>query len=229
MTSTLRKRVITTGVSFGLLALLVVSLAVTYFPSENSANGPQTTATGAGISTATTGSYQEYSLAACDKPCVVSPPWHIYSSMSELKEASLFVVEGEVVQESVVSVMGLPITYYNLTISQAVEANSNVTAGQDISFAEIGGSLANETVVVSGYPTLSLGQTYVIFLAYPGSNFEPYLGSYLYPVGGPQGTFIVESGSVYSLNTIFPNEDSWLPIQVGGTPLSQFVSEIGAA
>jgi hypothetical protein len=81
---------------------------------------------------------------------------------------------------------------------------------------------------LTGYPTLSVGTSYVFFLTQKSpiqdiySNFTP-------TTGAAQGLFYIQDGNVYSLDNMYPQADAWLPVKANGVPLSEFVAEVQAA
>ncbi|MGP8056399.1 MAG: hypothetical protein ACLP9K_02160 [Nitrososphaerales archaeon] len=216
-----RQSVIIACLASAFVALLVIGAAVTYFPIDSGATGEQTSDQGSLNTT------QSFSLAPCNAVCVVSPPWQVFQSIGELKQASELILIAQVASVSTsAGPGGYPVTRYNLTIIRVLVGNSNLTVGGSVSMAQIGGSTQDVTVRVKGYPTLSQGNSYLFFLSAPGSFLSPYYGTDFISVGGPQGTFIVQNGNVYSLDTIYPQEDAWLGIKASGTPLSQFIAEV---
>jgi hypothetical protein len=168
------------------------------------------------------------STLSCTGNCTFNPPWPVYQTMTALKDASRFVVVANVTSESVTSVKGIPLTVYQLSVVESIEGPGvNKSAGTTtLSMAQIGGAANGTTVSIEGYPTLSVGSTYVLFLNGPGSLYSAYYDGYLTSVGGPQGTFLVQRGGVFSLDTLYPKPDVWLPIKANDVPLSQFIAEV---
>lgn len=83
---------------------------------------------------------------------------------------------------------------------------------------------------ITGYPTLSVGQSYVLFLAFRVCTNElADLFNASVTTGGPQGLFSVQGGNVYSLDNTYPQADSWLPVKADGIPLAQFEAMVQAA
>jgi hypothetical protein len=171
------------------------------------------------------------STLSCTGNCTFNPPWPVYQTMSALKEASPFVVVANVTSESVTSVNSIPLTVYQLSVVENIEGPGvNKSAGMmTLPMAQIGGTANGTTVSIEGYPTLSVGSTYVLFLNGPGSLYPSYYAGYLTSVGGPQGTFLVQRGGVFSLDTVYPKADVWLPIKANDVPLSQFIAEVQAS
>jgi hypothetical protein len=109
--------------------------------------------------------------------------------------------------------------------------------GGFIQVGEVGGTAANSTMSLQGYPDLNVGGTYVFFLSPSGGaspdapfgdeiNLSLNLAVAEMTQGGPQGLFSVQGGKVHSLDNMYPQADSWVPTKVSGVPLSQFVQEI---
>jgi len=165
---------------------------------------------------------------SCSVNCTLNLPWPVYKTMGQLKDASPFVVVANVTSVSVTSVAGIPLTVYQLSVITNIEGPGvNKSAGMTtLPMAQIGGTANGTTVSVEGYPALSVGSTYVLFLNGPASLYPAYYDGYLTSVGGPQGTFLVQRGQVYSLDTLYPQADAWLSVKADGVPLSQFISEV---
>jgi hypothetical protein len=154
------------------------------------------------------------------------------------------VVVANVASSWTVSRSGVPVTLYNVTVISVLKDFAiKVAPGQVITMGEIGGSNANETMALEGYPTLTTGSTYVLFLGPaggiyessgksvgPAAPFTQYVSSSSFNTfmteGGPQGLFYVREGNVYSLDNLYPQADAWLPVNVDGIPLAQFISEL---
>jgi hypothetical protein len=168
------------------------------------------------------------STLSCTGNCNFNPPWPVYQSMTALKDASPFIVVANVTSESITSVNGIPLTVYQVSVITNIEGPGvNKSAGMTtLPMAQIGGAANGTTVSIDGYPTLSVGSTYVLFLNGPGSLYPAYYDGYLTSVGGPQGTFLVQRGGVFSLDTLYPKADVWLPIKANDVPLSQFIAEV---
>ncbi len=180
-------------------------------------------------------------LGPCN--CTVVIPWaslHSYNSISILTASSGSVVAANVTSERTVGEKvdpgyagdfpanaRVPVTLYNISVVQvlSVPKGSNLTAGDSFIITQIGGTYGATTMSVSGYPALTFGSEYVLFVGLPGSFLPWYYEGYV-TVGGPQGLFYVEGGKVYSLNNMYPQADSWLPVKANGVPLTQFASEI---
>jgi hypothetical protein len=171
------------------------------------------------------------STISCSGNCTFSLPWPVYQTMGELKDASPFVVVATVTSASVTSVAGIPLTVYQLSVITSIEGPGvNTTAGMTtLPIAQIGGTVNGTTVSIEGYPTLTVGSTYVLFLNGPGSLYPAYYDGYLTSVGGPQGTFLVQRSGIFSLDTVYPKADVWLPIKANDVPLSQFIAEVQAS
>lgn len=142
-----------------------------------------------------------------------------------------------------VSVKGVPFMVYNITDLQSLGPAMNVPAGTTASLASIGGTANGTTMTEEGYPILSVGSTYIVFLSLATPDaLNPYWQYLPYPIdqagsifpgsgpyatlGGPQGLFYVKDGNVYSLDNLYPKDDSWLQVKTDGLPLSLFEEEL---
>jgi hypothetical protein len=196
---------------------------------------------------------ETYILPESCQNCVANVPWAevttTYPTLQNLENAASVAVIGNVTSASTVTVRGVPVTLYEVTISTMLKNDSYfpaLAAGMTIPVGQVGGAAGNETMALNGYPTLVQGDTYVLFLnpaggivvgnsnsVNPGAPFEDYVGAVGFVAymtqGGPQGLFYVQGGNVYSLDNVYPQADSWLPIRVSGVPTSQFVQEILSA
>ncbi len=141
-----------------------------------------------------------------------------------------------------VSVKGVPFTTYNITNVETIHGY-DAAPGTVAETAWVGGTVNGTTMNGVGYPALNVGSLYVFFFgpysfnpnATSYSIGPPPFGNYWYQfdgglahatTGGAQGLFYVRDGNVYSLNNLYPTDDAWLPVQVNGVPLSQFIFEI---
>jgi len=175
----------------------------------------------------------QYSLhQACN--CTVYIPQPIYPTLNQLVQASPTVWLANVTMETNLIVNGLPFMLYNISNIETLYSAATYKAppGANASFAWIGGTVNETTMLASGYPTLIVGATYVFFFpTSAGYNLYPYWGyieggSALSTTGGAQGLYYVQGGNVFSLDNMYPQADAWLPVKLDGTPLAQFILEL---
>jgi len=163
----------------------------------------------------------------------------MYDTLAALTSASGTVVVGNVTSEQTVGVnvsavfgsaaVGLvPVTNYYIDVTTVISGEWSLEPGDGQLVAQVGGTVGANTMNVTGYPTLSVGQSYVFFLTYQSPTSGLY-GSAATTTGAGQGLFYIQGGNVYSLNNLYPQADSWLPVTADGVPLNQFVSEVQAA
>ena len=174
----------------------------------------------------------DYSInpAACHGNCTLNPPWPtIYETMSALVKASGYVGLARVTSVSTEDVDGVPVRLYNITVIQNIIPNKYVNTGSNLTVAQLGGTVNGITMNVNGYPTLVVGDTYVLFLELTETFLIQYYQLNLVTVGGPQGLFYVQNGQVFSLDNMYPQADSWLPVKAAGVPLAQFLQEVRSA
>ena len=211
-----------------LLAFSLIGVSVLYFhqgPGNTNVEQSTTFVTRTFQSTLLTTVTHQSTLAPCSQNCTINLSWEIYASLHELKDASLFIVVGNITSASTVSSSGIPLTRYNVSVLENVKGGQNLTASV-LSVAQIGGTVNGNALEIQGYPNLAVGGTYLMFLNYSGTFYPSYYGSSLMTVGGPQGLFPIHGGDVYSLDSAYPQSDAWLPVKVNGVSLSGFVSEI---
>jgi hypothetical protein len=171
-----------------------------------------------------------------------------YQSLHNLYlAAGGFVVLANVTSELTTSVSGVPVTAFNITVISNLKSGGHPSAGSVVTIAQVGGSTAQNTMTLKGYPLISKGGTYVFFLQLIGGSccgsssvtaapdpLQRWLGGvdngFAYvSVGGPQGVFVVQNGAVSSLDSLYPQDDGWLPVKVSGVPLAQFIQEVQSA
>jgi hypothetical protein len=168
--------------------------------------------------------------SACPANCTLNLPWPTtYDGMSALVSASDYIGLANVTAVSTDDVAGVPLLVYNITVIQNLVQDNIVSAGSNLTVAQIGGTANGITMQVGGYPTLVVGHTYVFFLQQTETYLIQYYGLYPVTVGGPQGLFYVQNGKVFSLDNMYPQADSWLPVKAAGVPLAQFIQEVQSA
>lgn len=255
-TSKSRYGTVSRRVAAGALVVLILSsIVIATFLVKNQANS-LTSSSSSVASTSTTRSSQSTALSisfgdpvfpkSCPNGCVVNFSWPdsstVYSSMPSLINASWFIFVGNVTGAWTTIVENDPITLYNVTATETLKIVDSfgyipMIGNNSSQVAEGGGKAGNNTYSLEGYPTLTVGATYVFFLSPSGDVNAPFAdranisyppGLVLMTPGGPQGLFYVQGGNVYSLDNMYPQADSWIPTKVSGVPLSQFVQEIQA-
>lgn len=248
----------------GFCSLLLVSIiAVATYSQEDNGRPPtvDSSATDSGTSTADstqTVILSSSSLAQLESvsPCnctLVIPPLTVFPTLSDLESGSLLVVEANVTSTLTIgipqntegsadpSTASLPVTYYNISVIQTLDNNGRIdTSGAvSLSVVQIGGTAGGTKMMIGGYPSLEVGQTYIMFLTFPGTYLvadygyltanHPSVPPSFITTGGAQGLFYLHNGSVYSLNNEYPQTDSWLQVKVSGISLSQFVAQVESA
>ena len=179
-------------------------------------------------------------------------PWSsiypLYQTLQKLINETLAVpVLANVTSVSTKSVSGVPVTLYEVTVIENLAGTATPSVGTTLPVDQVGGTLNGTTWSLSGYPILTVGGTYVLFLGAPGGTVGGIYGNTTYSgplvsyqssvdhgeasitVGGPQGLFYVEGGRVYSLDNMYPQVDGWLPVKAAGVPLAQFIQEVQSA
>jgi len=168
-----------------------------------------------------------------------------YSTMQDLASHSTAIIVGTLTSERVIGVndsflfghiVGLvPVTDYNVTIIAVLADDGNhfgidISAGYWTIVPQIGGTFGQTTMNVTGYPTLDVGMSYVFFLTIShDAPIEGNLYNGLATTGGSQGLFYIQGGNVYSLDNMYPQADSWLPVKADGVPLARFVQQVQSA
>lgn len=188
---------------------------------------------------------------SCPTTCTLDVDWasltHPYQTLGELAASSEFVFVGNVTATWTLPSSGVPVNLYNITVVTTLKGHP-YTPNPIFQLGEVGGTLSNKTTTVSGYPTLTVGGMYILFVypaggvcctngteVLPNAPFsfqvdEAFPGTLVYVTqGGPQGLFYVQGGYVYSLDNMYPQADAWLPVKVPGVPLAQFIQEIQSA
>ena len=223
------------------------------FPGSSVSSNSSTTTSSGTAKTITVGIQEsggvitEYPLHPCN--CSVEPlRGAVFPNLQDLVDSSV-VLLGNVTSRTTVSVDGVPFTTYNVTNIQTLAhvgiANYSAS-GQVAEMAWVGGTVNGTTMNAVGYPTLGIGALYILFFgpysfnpseltySYGAPGFGDYWlqfdgGSAASTTGGPQGLFYVQDGKVYSLDNLYPQDDSWLPVKAEGVPLSEFVAEVQSA
>jgi hypothetical protein len=238
-----------------LLAVSMITIALTYFPSKEAGPSAATQYSSSGaIDTQSTtaspaitiqsstilGSTTQSSTISgtttlvyldpsnCHGNCTLDIPWPTYNSLASLTAASSYIGVANVTSVSTTDVDGVPVFLYNITVVQNVIENKYVSPGSIWTVAQIGGTVNGTSMSIQGYPSLVIGSTYVFFVNYAGFLAE-YYGLNLMTVGGPQGLFYIHDGQVFSLDNMYPQADAWLPVKAAGVPLGQFIQEVQSA
>jgi hypothetical protein len=222
----------------GISASQTSSQTVTY------SKGSSTSVEGSVSSTETTTDTTTFNeLFPCNCSVDIRWAWPVnYTSLSSLDSGSEYVVVANVTSTQTAGVSAplygypslsgtVPVTGYEISITQVLLGPPSLTPGYTFWVAEIGGTVNGTTMSVDGYPELSVGGTYVFFLNASGSTLTTFYSAVgnaqeWITVGGPQGLFYVQGGDVYSLDHMYPQADAWLPLKVNGVPLSEFAAEV---
>lgn len=212
--------------------------------SSSSATGTSTYISGSSTSSATMGTATAFTIFPCN--CTVDLShgiWPEYRTMQDLAPASVAIIVGSVTSERTIGVnesssvgrnVGLvPVTDYNVTVTTVLFDSGNhfgidISPGYWTIVPQIGGTFGHTTMNVTGYPTLSVGASYVFFLAYQ-SSIQPNLYNGLTTIGATQGLFYIQGGNVYSLDNMYPSADAWLPVKADGVSLSEFITQVQSA
>jgi hypothetical protein len=127
------------------------------------------------------------------------------------------------------SVPLVPVTNYNVTITTVLlDRGWGLVPGHWTIIPTLGGTFNHITLNVTGFPTLSVGTTYVFFLTDEGP-FVTGSTYYLTTTGVTQGLFYIKGGDVYSLDNVYPQADAWLPVKANGVPLADFITQVQSA
>jgi hypothetical protein len=238
-----KRRTIALVLGLLLVALVPTVAAVTHLPTQSGNSATSTSST-------SSSTFYYDSISPCNCTVTIPQP-KVYQNLSALESNSLLIVVANISSALTIGVPSqnpqvnstavVPVTYYNFTVIETLEDSGGIATSGTIvlSVVQIGGIADGTNMSVNGYPTLAVGGTYVLFLAFPGTFFVDYyeyrtantpaiLPSFI-TVGGPQGLFYIQQGDVYSLNNMYPQVDSWLPVTADGVPLAQFASEVQAA
>jgi len=197
-----------------------------------------------------------YHAGQCSPACTLNINWvedaPAYPTLKALANSSELIVLGNITASRASFSGGFLVTLYDVSIVNPIKAPAGLdTVGAVFQFGQVGGSASNETMVLGGYPSLHIGQIYVLFaepsggeLSLPSDDvignappipFAPVvnqasgLAQPFISLGGPQGLFYIANGSVYSLDNMFPNSDGWLPLKLDSVPLADFVNEVYVA
>lgn len=179
-------------------------------------------------------------LRACNCSLDLSKKvWPEYTTMHDLASASLEVIVGEVTAEHETGgndsfLLGgndglVPVTNYNITVTaMVIDGGYGLEQGFWLIVPQMGGTFAHTTMNTTGYPTLAVGASYVLFLT-DKQEIEGIYDYSLTTTGGAQGLFYIQYGKVYSLDNIYPQADGWLPVKADGVPLYQFLTDVQLA
>jgi hypothetical protein len=143
-----------------------------------------------------------------------------YTSLGELKGASTLIVLGTVTEQKVsLDSHGVPSTLSTLIIEHTLKGASSV--GQAVEIKQPGGVIQDGTQwAMENFPLLKIGTRYFMFL-----TSSPLPGVF-YPVGAPQGVYVVNANrAVNSLTT----EVAQMGVAVQNVPLDQFTRQVKAA
>lgn len=138
---------------------------------------------------------------------------HTYMSLNELKSASTLIVMGTVVgQKSSVGNHGIVYTVSTLRVERILLGKP--TTSSTVQVRQQGGIAPDGTRwIVEDFPLLNIGSRYILYL-----TPSPYAVEF-YPVGAPQGVFVVNTNSSVSSLTA-------VGLSVKDVPLSTFIQEV---
>ena len=139
---------------------------------------------------------------------------HTYTSLKELKRDSILIVQGTVSRQTTsIGNHGIPWTTSTLSVERTLVGK----LPQAVLVRQTGGVTSDGTRwEVEDFPLLQIGSHYILFLTASPIPTE------LYPVGAPQGVFVVDkNNNVSSLN------EEGLPVE--SIPLNTFVQEVLSA
>ena len=141
---------------------------------------------------------------------------HVYHSLSEMKKSSTIIVLGTVSAQSVVvGLHGVPDTLSTIQVERVL---MNALANpKTILVRQTGGVAPNGTQwVLQDFPLLQISSRYILFLT-TGQNPGEF-----YPVGAPQGVFVV--GSNNQVNSLTREG-----LSVTNAPFNTFLQEVESA
>jgi hypothetical protein len=218
-------------------------------PATSRSDTSHTTGTSTTSSTETVGTVYPYgknggiinlhSLYPCNCSLYAIPT--IFPTLQDMIENSTVIWLAKVTAVTVVAVKGAPFTVYSIEAVKDLDVYPGESPSPPGALADVawfGGTVNGTTMTPVGYPTLSVGESYIFFLTpettVPNldTDYWQYLPSTpdfpftLSTTGGAQGLFNIGDGKVYSLDNMYPQADSWLHVKVDGLPLQAFESEI---
>lgn len=151
----------------------------------------------------------------------------VYSSLSEVKEASDLIIVGRVTGAEFWRLVldepqfaPLPMTDFTVKIEQVILGDTEGLTS--ITVEMTGGTLEDETWVIRGNPLMKVSNRNVLFLR------RVEKGRYILS-GGPTGRYIIEKGRVYSLGEKYADAEIYTKnLKTNGMLLRDFVNEIKA-
>lgn len=114
----------------------------------------------------------------------------------------------------------LPLTDFEVNVERSLKGD--LQKGDKITLEEVG-STRPAGAVSDAYDLVEVGRKYLLFL-----DYYPEKQVY-YPLGGPQGKYMVTDGKVYSMDTIDPAKYNFVKVRADGKPLELFVAEVSDA
>lgn len=153
-----------------------------------------------------------------------------YSSLTNLSQSADLIVYGTITNHTKTNtdpVTGITQSYFTFRIITVIKPAGSSLAS--INITQTGGTSKNGTLYqITDDPLMNQGNTLVLFLM---KGTPPSL---YHIAGGPQGRFVVESGKVYSLDVLFPNQvNEQLPASINGQSVADFLhtitTDLGAA
>lgn len=223
------RRLIISGGAVVVVVLVALAVANSYFPSQSTV----ATRIGSASQSSTLASMSTFSLtssvtatvssgfsivgARCGGTCTINVPWtsiyHMYPNFTDLATNSVMVLLANVTSEAGALANGIPITEYNITVTQELVGNAALEPGTELPILQVGGTADGVTMNLIGGPLLTVGGTYVLFLSPPGGI-----------VFGDDSVTASESTSVINGTTItFTNSVTGTTHHSPGDPLAQYV------
>lgn len=146
--------------------------------------------------------------------------WPAYSEIENMTNTSSDVLVGKVsaIKESYF-INDIPVIKFNVVVEDLIKGN--LQTRQTITVLQVASKDPEVQIRIDGLDVpIELGQESVFFL-----NHVPTSDTY-YPIGGPQGRFIIQDSKIMSLDKIDPRVD-WVSIkEIGDKPLANFKDEI---
>jgi hypothetical protein len=181
-----KQRILATVAVSVFLTSVILIAAISYFPSNRPA---QTTSSnsvltsGAAVdSTSVTASNLATTIGFgispehCNGNCTINVPWtsvyHMYRNFTNLGGDSDFVLLANVSSESTVPINGIPVTSYNIKTITELLGNAQISQGQVVQIAQVGGTANGITMNINGSSLLRVGGTYVFFLYGTGGKIS---------------------------------------------------------
>jgi len=139
-----------------------------------------------------------------------------FASWGKLKGASTLIVVGTAgAQQTTVNSYGEPWTATTVQVDRALKGAG--TGPQTVLIRQIGGAASNGVWNMEGFPLLTPGSRYLLFL-----TPSPVSGQF-YPVGGPQGAFPVSATGAASS---YSEDAATVGMSLHGRAIDQVIQDI---